>query len=201
MVSLWAWDRTASGIEAQRATAKPPWLVARTIAMTDTLETPPRRSLPKDIAVFAALLITAFAFAGLASAAPSGDESPWFRTLNKPPIFPPSIVFPLVWTPLYVLMPIAMFLVYRRIGLTAAIALPLGLWVLQLILNAAWTWLFFAAEMPWVALAEIVVLWGVILAMIITFWKIRPVAGALMIPYLAWVSFAIVLNGWFAAIN
>lgn len=169
--------------------------------MTDSLTTASRRNLAPDAAVFAALFVTAFGFAALASAAPSGDESPWFSALSKPPIFPPSIVFPLVWTPLYLLMPIAMFLVYRRTRLSGALVLPLGLWLVQLILNAAWTWLFFAAEMPWFALAEIIILWGVILAMIISFWRVRPIAGVLMIPYLAWVSFATVLNGWFAAIN
>jgi benzodiazapine receptor len=168
--------------------------------MTDTIASP-RRSLPRDIAVFTVFLIIAFGFAALASAAPSGEESPWFRTLNKPPIFPPSIVFPLVWTPLYVLMPVALFLVYRRTGFTTAFALPAILWGAQLVLNAAWTWLFFAAERPWFALAEIIILWGVILAMILAFWRVRPLAGLLMTPYLAWVSFAALLNGWFAIIN
>jgi translocator protein len=161
----------------------------------------PAPPLPLSIGVFAGMLGVAFGFATLASAAPSGDESAWFTALNKPPIFPPSIVFPLVWTPLYLLMPIALFLVWRRTGFTAAFVAPAGLWLAQLVLNAGWTWLFFAAERPWIALTEIAVLWGVILAMILAFWRVRPLSGALMIPYLAWVSFAAVLNAWFALIN
>jgi translocator protein len=147
------------------------------------------------------LFAITIAFAVLASAAPSGDESPWFRTLNKPPIFPPSIVFPLVWTPLYLLMPIALFLVWQRTGFGRAFVGPATLWGAQLVLNAAWTWLFFAVERPFWALAEILALLGVIVAMIGAFWRIRPLAGALMVPYAAWVSFAAVLNGWFVAIN
>jgi tryptophan-rich sensory protein len=174
--------------------------------MTDTTapaQTPPGRAGGGLLAAFSVLLFAAltFGFAALGSSAPSGDENPWFRALEKPPINPPSIIFPLVWTPLYMLMAVSMSLVWWRTGWRRAFVLPFTLFVVQLALNAAWTWLFFGARMPWLAFAEILLLWATIAAMIRAFWQVRPLAGMLQLPYLAWVSFAALLNGWFAVLN
>lgn len=117
----------------------------------------------------------------------------WYKNLNKPPWNPPNWLFAPVWTLLYLLMAAAAWLVWRRDGLGGGLV-PLSLYVLQLILNAGWTWLFFGRHRPRGALLDIGVLWAVILATLIAFWRLEPLAGVLLIPYLAWVSFASALN-------
>jgi len=117
----------------------------------------------------------------------------WFQRLNKPPWNPPNWLFAPVWTMLYLLMAAAAWLVWRRYGLGGAL-LPLSIFVLQLALNSAWTWLFFGRHLPLAALVDIVLLWVVILVLLTLFWRLEPLAGVMMIPYLAWVSFASALN-------
>jgi len=117
----------------------------------------------------------------------------WYASLAKPAWTPPSAVFGPVWTALYVLMGVAAWLVWRKAGFSGA-PVALGLFVTQLALNALWSYLFFGAHRPGAAFAEIVVLWCVILATAIGFWRIRPAAAALLIPYLCWVGFASALN-------
>jgi len=117
----------------------------------------------------------------------------WYRQLPKPSWNPPNSIFAPVWTVLYLLMAIAAWLVWRRYGIEGA-GLPLTLFVIQLLLNAAWTWLFFGRHRLDIALLDIVVLWVVILTTLLSFWGLEPLAGALLLPYLAWVSFATVLN-------
>ena len=94
---------------------------------------------------------------------------------------------------LYLLMAAAAWLVWRRYGLGGAF-IPLSIFVLQLALNSAWTWLFFGRHRPLAALVDIVLLWAVILVLLTMFWRLEPLAGVLMIPYLVWVSFASALN-------
>jgi tryptophan-rich sensory protein len=116
----------------------------------------------------------------------------WFKKLNKPSWNPPNWLFAPVWTVLYALMAIAAWLVWERAG---ANALPvLSLFALQLVMNAAWTWLFFGLHRPDRAFADIAVLWLLIAATLIGFWQIDALAGLLLGPYLAWVSFATALN-------
>ncbi len=117
----------------------------------------------------------------------------WYRKLNKPSWNPPNSIFAPVWTLLYLLMAIAAWLIWRRYGISTAL-LPLCLFVLQLLLNAAWSWLFFGRHQIRSALIDIVVLWILILATLLSFWRLDRVAGILLLPYLAWVSFAMVLN-------
>jgi translocator protein len=129
-------------------------------------------------------------------AALSGARFPpdeWYHHLNKPTWNPPNAIFAPVWTALYLLMATAAWLVWRRYGVSGA-SLPLTLFMLQLLLNAAWTWLFFGHHRIGGALIDIVVLWVVILTTLITFWKLERLAALLLTPYLAWVSFATVLN-------
>ena len=106
---------------------------------------------------------------------------------------PPSAVFGPVWTALYALMGLAAWLVWRVGGFAAARG-ALTLFLVQLAVNALWSWLFFGWRLGGWALADIVVLWGLIAATLRAFWRIRPLAGALLVPYLLWVSFAGVLN-------
>jgi tryptophan-rich sensory protein len=118
----------------------------------------------------------------------------WYRGLKKPAWNPPNSIFGPVWTVLYLLMAGAAWLVWRQYGIGGAI-LPLMLFVVQLALNTAWTWLFFGRHEIRVAFIDILVLWVAILTTIILFWRLVPLAGILLLPYLTWVSFAAVLNG------
>lgn len=117
----------------------------------------------------------------------------WYPTLAKPSFTPPSWLFGPVWTLLYTLMAIAAWLVWRRAG-QAHVALPLALFAVQLVLNFAWSWLFFGLRRPDLGLADIVLLWVAILGTMIAFWRVSTVAGVLFIPYLLWVSLATALN-------
>ena len=117
----------------------------------------------------------------------------WYLALQKPSFNPPGYLFAPVWTFLYICMGVAAWLVWRSRGFSGA-PLALGLFFAQLVLNALWSYLFFGAHRPMLAFVDITVLWVLILLTMLAFWKIRVPAGALMIPYLAWVSFAAVLN-------
>ncbi len=118
----------------------------------------------------------------------------WYANINKPSFRPPNWVFAPVWTTLYLLMGIALFLVLRK-GLNEKdIKIAVAVFVFQLVLNSLWSFLFFGLQSPFAASIEIIFLWAAILISIILFFRISRVAGALLIPYLLWVSFASVLN-------
>ncbi|MEM9681699.1 MAG: TspO/MBR family protein [Pseudomonadota bacterium] len=118
---------------------------------------------------------------------------PWYEGLAKPFWTPPNWIFAPVWTVLYVMIAVAGFLVWTQ-GETAAVALPLIVYGLQLVLNALWSYLFFGIRRPDLAFADILVLWLAVLATVLLFFPVAPIAGWLLIPYLLWVSFAIALN-------
>ena len=117
----------------------------------------------------------------------------WYAALLKPSWNPPNWLFGPVWSVLYLLMAISVWLVWREEGLLGAIV-PLSTFLLQLVLNAAWSWLFFGLHEPGVAFAGIVTLWVAIAVNIILFWRLKPISGILLIPYLLWVTFASALN-------
>lgn len=117
----------------------------------------------------------------------------WFRGLTKPGFNPPSWVFAPVWTVLYLLMAIAAWLVWREGGWERQ-TFPLSLYLVQLVLNAVWTPLFFGAHQIGLALADIVLQWLAIAATLFVFAQVDALAAWLFVPYLAWVSFATVLN-------
>lgn len=117
----------------------------------------------------------------------------WYAGLTKPSWNPPNWIFGPVWSALYTMMATAAWLVWRRAGWRIG-TLPLTLFLLQLLLNALWSWLFFGRQNPALALLEIAALWLAILATLISFRRISPLAAGLLAPYLAWVSFAAVLN-------
>jgi len=119
--------------------------------------------------------------------------SSFYAALSQPGWAPPGEVFAPVWTVLYGLMALAAWLVWRARGFAGARA-PLGLFIVQLALNALWTWLFFAWRLGGLAFAEILLLLALIAATTVAFWRIRALAGALLLPYLAWVAFAAALN-------
>lgn len=117
----------------------------------------------------------------------------WYAALAKPSWNPPGYLFGPVWSILYLLMAVSAWLVWRKAGFSGA-GVALGLFLLQLILNALWSYLFFGLHRPDLAFIDIVALWLVILATLLAFWPISGPAGLLLLPYLAWVSFASALN-------
>jgi benzodiazapine receptor len=117
----------------------------------------------------------------------------WYTALSKPSWNPPNWLFGPVWSVLYILMAISVWLVWREEGLLGAIV-PLSIFLLQLVLNAAWSWLFFGLHELGIAFVEIVTLWVAIVINITLFWRLKPISGILLIPYLLWVTFASVLN-------
>lgn len=141
-----------------------------------------------------------FAVAGVGSWVMPSALNEWFTTLRKPAWNPPNWVFGPAWTVLYLFMGVAAWLVWRQRG-WAESAAPLTLFAVQLLLNGAWTWLFFGLRLPWVAFAEILLLWGTILATVLSFSRVSPFAAWLLVPYLAWVTFAAVLNFTLARMN
>jgi translocator protein len=135
-------------------------------------------------------LVACYLTAAVGSAA--GSPGPWYDALAKPSFNPPNWVFGPVWTVLYGMMGVAAWLVWRERHRIRTLAL--GLFAVHLVLNAAWSWFFFGLQDLQLAFAGIIVLWTAILTLTLLFWRIRPLAGALLLPYLAWVGFASFLN-------
>ncbi|MFO7653764.1 MAG: TspO/MBR family protein [Candidatus Krumholzibacteriia bacterium] len=140
----------------------------------------------------AAWLLVSFAAAAIGAVATAGAGS-FYSLLARPDWAPPSSVFGPVWTVLYALMGVAAWLVWRVDGFRAA-RTPLGLFLVQLAVNALWSWLFFGWRLGAAAFADILLLWTLISLTMIAFWRLRPLAGALLVPYLVWVTFAAALN-------
>lgn len=129
-----------------------------------------------------------------------GPGNPWFDALVKPGIFPPPMWFGFVWTILYVLMGIALAMVcaaWGARGRTAAIVA----FAVQFVLNLAWTPLFFAAHEIRAALLVLIILDLLVLVTVVLFWRVRRLAAVLLLPYLAWVLFATLLNYEFLRLN
>jgi tryptophan-rich sensory protein len=123
----------------------------------------------------------------------------WYRSLDKPAWNPPDAVFAPVWTTLYLLMGVA--LVLERHANRARGRRSEALFTLQLSLNLAWSLAFFGRRDPAAGLVVIVLLWAAILATMAAFWRTRPLATALLLPYLGWVSFATMLNAQIWRLN
>lgn len=137
-------------------------------------------------------LLVAFITAAVGAVA-SVQAADFYSSLSQPSWAPPAAVFSPVWTTLYTLMGIAAWGVWRVNGFWAARG-ALSLFIIQLGLNALWSWLFFVWKMGGVAFVEILILGAFILATVVAFWRIRIWSGILLIPYFAWVIFATVLS-------
>ena len=148
----------------------------------------------------AGFVLVTFAVSAIGGAVTATSVGTWYQTLARPSFNPPDWVFAPVWTTLYALMAFAAWRVWRRAGFAQARA-ALSLYVVQLALNLGWSVLFFGLRRPDYALAEIVVLWLAIAATWLAFRRIDGPAAWLLTPYLAWVSFAAVLNGAVVALN
>lgn len=149
---------------------------------------PPTRT--RAVLGFIAWLGACFAAAAFGGLFMPGE---WYVSLKKPAWNPPGWIFGPVWTALYIMMAIAAWLVWRRGGFKVRRA-ALSLFLLQLLFNALWSPLFFGLHNPGLAFVDIVLLWLALLATIIQFWKVSVLAGSLLVPYLAWVTFASALN-------
>lgn len=124
----------------------------------------------------------------------------WYASLNRPSFSPPNWVFGPVWTILYVLLGISFFLIWKE-NPTRERNLAIKVFSIQMLLNFAWSFLFFYFNLIGVALIEIILLWISITLMIYLFYKIKPLAAYLNIPYLLWVSFATILNAGYYLLN
>ena len=147
-----------------------------------------------EYAMLLALLIVCLGAGAVGAALTAASVRDWYPTLHKPAWTPPDSVFGPVWTILYILMAVAAWLVWHRGG-WAASRTALGLFAGQLILNIAWSALFFTLHSPASAFAEIILLWCAILATVWSFGRISTLAAGLLVPYLLWVSYAAALNG------
>lgn len=148
----------------------------------------------------AAWLALCFAVAGVSGRWTASEIPLWYRTLVRPSIAPPNWVFGPVWTLLYALMAIAVWRVWLAAP-SQARTWGLLLFLLQLTLNFAWSWIFFKQHQIGAALVEVLALWVSIAATSLVFASVSPVAAWLMAPYLGWVSFASVLNWAYWRLN
>ena len=118
----------------------------------------------------------------------------WYQSINKPSWQPPGWVFGPVWTTLYILMGIALYLVWKSSAPAAQKRTAIWLWSIQLVFNFFWSYIFFSMHELGLALAEILVLWGLILLTIFAFARISKTAAWRLVPYISWVSFASILT-------
>jgi len=117
----------------------------------------------------------------------------WYSQLQKPAWTPPGYIFGPVWTLLYACMGVAAWMVWKRSGFKNA-GFAMAMFLIQLLLNGLWSWIFFGLHRPGPAFGEIVILWAAILLTVIAFWNQYKPSGLLLLPYLIWVSFAASLN-------
>ena len=166
----------------------------------------PNKHAAKQALGFAAWLLLCFG-AGAVGAIASANAGTFFGQLVRPSWAPPGWLFGPVWSMLYLMMAVAAWLVWREPLAHShhdnsgnpgnpAIRGALALFLAQLAVNALWSWLFFAWRLGAWAFADIVLMWLLIVCTIVAFWRIKPLAGMLLLPYLAWVSFAGALNVW-----
>lgn len=125
----------------------------------------------------------------------------WYGDLNKPSFAPPSWVFGPVWVTLFALMGVSAFLVWRRGWHRSRVRLALYVFGVQLVLNTAWSFIFFGFRSPGGAFLEIICLWFAIIATMCAFSRVSRLAAWLLVPYLLWVSFAGVLNFYIWQLN
>jgi tryptophan-rich sensory protein len=151
-------------------------------------------SLPSDLAIVINVL-------GATPAVLGGPSSEWFESLQKPALFPPNWAFGVVWTLLFTLMGVAVYLIVREGLDRRPVSVALGLFAIQFAFNIAWTPVFFALERPLTALGVIVVLDALLAVTIVAFARVERVAATLLVPYLLWALFATLLNYQFIVVQ
>ena len=161
-----------------------------------------RGQLRESLLRWALVLVPVVLLLGLLSGriAGSGADNPWFSALVKPSLYPPPAVFGLVWSVLYVMMGLAVSLVAAARGARGRRA-AVAMFAVQLVLNLAWSPLFFAGHRIVGALVLIIVLDLAVVSTVVLFHRVRPIAALLLLPYLAWILFATLLNWQFHLAN
>ncbi len=145
-----------------------------------------------DTAALVVALTVVAGVAALGATATATSVESWYPSLAKPPWTPPSWLFGPVWTALYAVMAVAAWLVWRTRAPARRAAL--AVFAVQLVLNGLWSWLFFGWHEIGLALVDVALLWLAIIATIRVFARVRTAAAWLLVPYLAWVSFAMALT-------
>jgi benzodiazapine receptor len=152
----------------------------------------------KKVGSLVAAIIVPQLIGGLGALATARSVNTWFRRLRKPSWNPPGAIFGPIWTTLYLMMGIASWLVFRagqeRRAPQVQVESALKLYGVQLVFNLLWSFIFFGMRNLRLAMAEIVVLWSFILATLVNFVQINPLAGVLLLPYQLWTTFATALN-------
>lgn len=141
-----------------------------------------------------AAISTMFIAGAIGSLTTTPNIDTWYQTLQLPPLAPPEWLFAPVWISLYIIIGISTWLVWRGCGDRRYRRFALGLFVVQAVLNALWSVIFFGMQEPGLAFVEIALLWGIIAAMIVTYREVSQLAAGLLAPYILWVSFAAYLN-------
>ncbi len=144
-----------------------------------------------------AWLVICFAVAAFGAWFTPGE---WYAAIHKPPWTPPNWLFGPVWTALYAMMAVAAWLVWCRRPEPGAHT-AIGLFIAQLIINGLWSWLFFGLHWVGLALLDLLLLWVLLLATVIAFFRQHRLAGWLLVPYLLWVSYAVSLNAAIWVLN
>lgn len=156
-------------------------------------------SKPQILKLLASLVLP-LASGSLAGLFTAGAIPGWYETLNRPSFNPPNWVFGPVWTTLYFLMGISLFMIWKQdAGKERNMAI--FVFMVQQVLNFCWSFIFFYFNMIGFALIEIIFLWISIVMMIVRFYKIKPLAAYINIPYLLWVTFATILNAAYYFLN
>ena len=153
----------------------------------------------RKLGALALILTACFGVAVIGGLITSTTVDSWYPTLQKPPITPPDWLFAPVWSLLYLLMGVAAWRVWRCVGTQAIDALLL--FGTQLLLNLGWSILFFGFKLIGTAFVDILLLGLAVVATTVAFWRIEKLAGLLLVPYLTWISYAALLNGWIWVLN
>ena len=148
------------------------------------------KSLVKFIAIIALCLATGW----LGSVFTRQSIPNWYTNLQKPVFNPPDWIFAPVWTILYLMMGISAFIISSKDMHNPNVKIALVVFGVQLLLNGLWTPIFFGAHLIFAALVEIIILWLSIILTIVLFWKVSIPASLLLLPYILWVTFAVILN-------
>jgi len=149
---------------------------------------------PRDIWKLVVSIIACQCAGIIGSIFTRGAIPTWYATLEKPAFNPPNWLFAPVWTLLYIMMGIAAFLVWRKGWENRQVRIALIVFLVQLVLNALWSVVFFGLESPLYGLIVIAALWVAILFTVLKFYRISSAASVLLWPYMLWVTFAAVLN-------
>jgi tryptophan-rich sensory protein len=169
--------------------------------MSDAIETPWHDRIDRSDVLGGVVAAVVVNVVGATPAILGGPRTEWFEALAKPALFPPTWAFGVVWTLLFTLMGIASYLVYREGLGNHEVRVALGLFVVQMCFNVAWTPTFFLFQEIGLALGVIVALFALLLPTTWAYARVDRRAGALLVPYLAWVAFAALLNYQFLGLN